>query len=73
MQIVSSFSVAEISINLAGFPSPQYSAETIVTHIQDYGLIRYEMGYACALAVVLFLIMSASNVLVKAILNRVGH
>ena len=46
MQLISSFSVSDISIRLAGFPSVQYSAETIVTHIMDYGLIRYEMGYA---------------------------
>ena len=72
MQLISSFSVSDISIRLAGFPSVQYSAETIVTHIMDYGLIRYEMGYACSLAVVLFLIMTLANFLVKALLNRIG-
>lgn len=72
MQLVSSFSISDISIRLAGFPSVQYSAETIVTHIMDYGLIRYEMGYACALAVVLFLIMVLSNFVVKKLLSRIG-
>ncbi len=73
MQIVTSFSVADVSIQLAGFPSSEYSAETIVTHIMDYGMVRYEMGYACALAAVLFLAMLLANKLVTAALNRVGR
>ena len=73
MQIVTSFSVADVSIQLAGFPSTEYSAETAVTHIMDFGMVRYEMGYACALATVLFLAMLVSNKLVTALLNRVGR
>lgn len=57
MQIVNSFSVSTISSSLCGFPSTNYSAHTVVLHIQDYGTIRYEMGYACAISVVLFIIM----------------
>lgn len=57
MQIVNSFSVSTISSSLCGFPSTNYSAHTIVLHIQDYGSIRYEMGYACAISVILFLAM----------------
>lgn len=55
MQIVNSFSVSTISSSLCGFPSTNYSAHTVVLHIQDYGTIRYEMGYACAISVVLFI------------------
>ena len=73
MQIVTSFSVADVSIQLAGFPSTEYSAETAVTHIMDYGMVRYEMGYAFALAAVLFLAMLLSNKIVTAVLNRVGR
>jgi multiple sugar transport system permease protein len=29
----------------------------IVNHIEDYGFIRYDMGYAAALSLVLLLIM----------------
>lgn len=72
MQIVSSFSVADVSIRLAGFPSPKYSAETLVTHIMDYGVVRFELGYACAQACFLFLLMMASNKLVAKIINRIG-
>ncbi|MBE5787430.1 MAG: sugar ABC transporter permease [Clostridiales bacterium] len=73
MQIVSSFSVADVSIRLAGFPSTQYAAETMVTHIMDFGTVRFEMGYACALAVFLFALMYAANKLVNFALNRVGR
>ena len=73
MQIVASFSVADVSMRLAGFPSASYSAETIVTHIMDYGLVRYEMGYACALATVLFIFMLLTKSLVTKALNRVGR
>ena len=55
MQITQSFAVADISINLAGNPSVNYSGATIVTHLMDYGSgTRYEMGYACAIATILF-------------------
>ena len=72
MQIVSSFSVADVSVRLAGFPSTQYSAETLVTHIMDYGTVTLEMGYACALACFLFALMYLANKLVTFALGRVG-
>ena len=72
MQIVSSFSVADVSVCLAGFPSTQYAAETLVTHIMDYGTVRFEMGYACALACFLFALMYLANKLVTFALGRVG-
>ncbi|OBZ12525.1 MULTISPECIES: carbohydrate ABC transporter permease [Bacillales] len=72
MQIVISFSVSDVSIQLAGFPSTEYAGETLVTHIMDYGSIRYEMGYASAMAVVLFFMMVFTNRLVTKILQKVG-
>ena len=73
MQIVASFSVADVSVQLAGFPSVQYAAETVVTHIMDYGTVRYEMGYACALACFLFAMMYLMNKLVIFLLGRIGR
>lgn len=70
MQISSSCSVGLICNALAGFPSTDYSASTVVTHIMDYGNERYEMGYACAIATVLFLIMFLINQIVKSVLKR---
>jgi multiple sugar transport system permease protein len=73
MQITSSFSIADVSIALAGNPSVNYSGATIVTHLMDYGQTRFEMGYASAIAVVLFLLMVGSNKLIQKLLRRVGE
>ncbi len=73
IQITTSFAVAEVSTAIAGFPSVNYAAHTIVTHLQDYGSIRFEMGYASAIATVLFIIMLGSNLIVQKLLRKVGE
>ncbi|MGN1098592.1 MAG: sugar ABC transporter permease, partial [Clostridia bacterium] len=50
-----------------------YAGHTILTHLNDYGNTRYEMGYASAIATVLFFIMLFANILVQKILRRVGE
>ena len=72
MQITQSFAVADISINLAGNPSINYAGATVVTHLLDYGSTRFEMGYASAIATILFLLMVGTNKLVLRMLRRVG-
>ncbi len=72
MQISASFSVSTISMQLCGFPSTKYAAHTIVLHIMDYGNIKYEMGYACAAAVVLFAMMLLVKFLVDRLLGLLG-
>lgn len=57
MQIVGAFQNGMISTLLAGNPTPGYAAQLIVNHIEDYGFIRYEMGYAASVSVVLLLIV----------------
>ena len=57
MQIVGAFQNGSVSTMLAGNPTPGYAAQLIVNHIEDYGFIRYEMGYAAAASVVLLLIV----------------
>lgn len=71
MQIVSAFSVSSVSQTLCGLPSTNYAAHTIVLHIVDYGSIRYEMGYACAISTILFLLMLGSKKLVDICLKRI--
>jgi len=73
MQITMSFAVADISINLAGNPSVNYAGATIVTHLLDYGSTRLDMGYASAIATILFLLMVGTNKLVQRLLRRVGN
>ncbi len=72
MQITQSFAVADISIQLAGNPSVNYAGATVVTHLLDYGSTRFDMGYASAIATVLFLLMVGTNKLVQRLLRRVG-
>lgn len=57
---------------LTGFPSTGYATHTIIDHLNDYGTIRLELGYASAIAVVLFLIMIVCNRLVQKFIRRVG-
>jgi len=54
MAIVNSFAVFQIAAQVAGVPSPLYAGHTIVAHLYMYGFIHFEMGYAAAIAVVLF-------------------
>ena len=73
MQITQSFAIADVSIQLAGNPSVNYAGATVVTHLLDYGTVRFEMGYASAIATVLFLLMVGSNLIVQKLLRRVGE
>ncbi len=57
MAVVNAFQNGTISALLTGNPSPGYAAQLIVNHIEDYGFLRYEMGYAAAVSVVLLLIV----------------
>lgn len=54
--IAGSFGVFDVISSFAGFPSPNYAGHTLVAHIYDYAFVRYEMGYASAVSVILFLI-----------------
>ncbi|MDD2393397.1 MAG: sugar ABC transporter permease [Eubacteriales bacterium] len=70
MQISASFSAGRISIALAGNPSTDYAANTIITHVIDYATIRYEMGYASAIATVLFMLMLITNSFIRRVLRK---
>jgi multiple sugar transport system permease protein len=72
MAITQSFNVADVTMQLAGFPSTDYAVHTVVNHLFDYGAIRFEMGYASAIATLLFLTMILCNTLVQKMLRRVG-
>lgn len=58
MAIVGTFQAGAIGVQLSGSnPTPQYAGQLIVNHIEDYGFLRYEMGYAAAVSVVLLLMV----------------
>jgi len=70
MQVVFSLQVFDVSVQLVGIPSPLYAGHTVMTHLFDYAFIRFEMGYASSIAVVLFLIMVGLN---RFIFKILGH
>ncbi len=72
MSITSAFNVSDVPRALAGYPSTDYAARTIVTHLFDYGFSRFEMGYASAIATVLFLVMILCNKAIQSALRKVG-
>lgn len=72
MSITGSFGFGGIVSALAGFPSVNYCAHTIMHHLEDYGGQRYEIGYSSAIAVILFLIMIGANMVVNKILAKIG-
>ena len=68
MSIVGAFQNGMISTLLTGNPSPGYAAQLIVNHIEDYGYIRYEMGYASAKSVILLLFIYIISKVVRKVL-----
>ena len=72
MAITQSFGFGAIVTALCGFPSVDYCAHTIMHHLDDYGGQRWEVGYASAIATILFAIMIGSNLLVNKLLSKVG-
>ena len=72
MAITGAFGFGGVVTALCGFPSVDYAAHTIVHHLDDYGGMRFETGYASAIAVVLFAVMIGANMLVKKMISKVG-
>lgn len=70
MAITGAFSISGSA--LTGFPSTGYATHSIVDHLTDYGTTRLEMGYASAIAVVLFVLMVGCNKLIQKVLRKVG-
>lgn len=51
-----------LAVAASGSPiTPQYSGHLIINHVDDFAMIRYELGYAAALSVILLLAMYAAN------------
>ena len=58
MAVVGTFTVGAIGVALSGAnPTPQYAGQLMVNHIEDFGFIRYLMGYASAVSVVLLIMI----------------
>jgi multiple sugar transport system permease protein len=72
MSITGSFGIGGVLTGLFGSPSTDYAAYTIVHHLEDYGGVRFMMGYASAIATLLFIMMIGTNKLVQKMLRRIG-
>lgn len=60
MAVVGTFQAGAIGVALSGAnPTPQYAGQLMVNHLEDFGFIRYEMGYAAAISVVLLIVVYA--------------
>ncbi|MEG0770535.1 MAG: sugar ABC transporter permease [Clostridia bacterium] len=73
MTITSTFAVGDITTQLFGNPSTDYAVHTIMNHLADYGGVRFEMGYACAIATILFVTMILLNSAIQKMLSKVGR
>lgn len=72
LTISNSFAVGSVPAALTGNPSTDYSTHTLLLHITDYGNTRLELGYASAIAVVLFIIMVVSWTAINKALHSLG-
>ena len=73
MSITAAFSIHDVTIALMGFPSTDYAVHTVVNHLNDYGYLSFDLGYASAISTVLFLLMMGANRLVGRMLRKVGQ
>ncbi len=72
MRIQSVFSVSELITVLVGYPSVNNSVDSLVSYIADVGMTRYEMGYASALSVFLFVMVLMFRFVIGGLLNLIG-
>jgi len=73
MSITGVFNVGPVITALCGYPTTDYAAHTVMNHLIDYGTTRFEMGYASAIATLLFIISIATNIYVKKLISKVGE
>lgn len=71
MAVVNAFQSGNIGVMLTGSnPTPQYAAQLMVNHIEDYGFTRYEMGYAAAVSVVLLALIYTFSVVARKLFSE---
>ena len=52
--IMGAFAAFDVPVAVSGMPSPGYASHTLVAHLYDYAFIRFDMGNASTVAVLLF-------------------
>ena len=70
MSVVNTFQAGDIGVQLSGSnPTPNYAGSLIINHIEDYGYIRYEMGYASAISVFLLIMIYVISKIIRKLLS----
>lgn len=73
MSIVGTFTAGSIGVSLSGSnPTPQNSGQLILNHIEDYGVLRSELGMAAALSVILLFVIYFFSWLFQRVLSKSG-
>jgi multiple sugar transport system permease protein len=72
LSITGALGTGAVATALMGFPSAGYNTHTLMHHLQDFGTIRMELGYASSIAVFLFGLMVGANALVRKFIRSVG-
>ena len=74
MSIVHTLQSGSLGVQLSGSnPTPNYAGQIMLSHIEDYGFIRYELGYASAISVVLLIMMFFLSRIFTYILEEKGE
>ncbi len=71
--ITGAFNIGPAIDILCGTPSTNYVAWTMMHHLNDSANVRLEMGYACTIATVLFVLMVAANRFFQNLIGKVGQ
>ena len=73
LSITGAFGSGFVAEVLCGKPSTNYATYLLIHHLQEYATVRYQRGYASAIATVLFLMSILVNALAKKFLGKVGE
>ena len=72
MSITASFAISDPIMNLIGYPNQNDAVTTVVMHMNDYATARFDLGYATAIATLLFIVMVTANKGVQTLLSKLG-
>lgn len=62
MGIVGALKAGGIGVQLSGTnPTPNYAGQLLQNHIEDFGFLRFELGYATALSFMMLILMYVIN------------
>jgi multiple sugar transport system permease protein len=71
MAVVGTFQAGAIGVQLTGSnPTPQYAGQLILNHIEDFGFIRYMMGYASSISVILLILVYSISKITQRLLGE---